>query len=594
MPCLQKLSSCVPLLLAKKALFTETVLMCPPVTIKMSLVYRNYSHVPPVTSKESLVYRNCPHVSPCYFQREPCLQKLSSCAPSYYQREPCLQKLSSCVPLLLPKRAMLTVPDYSYVYEKGFKPKVGVEQPVQPQVQNKIETRELSRRFVQPIQLTGEHIVNLINLNDTAYLMSGEISGFFWEADILTSMLEQQNIPVSRLTLRQDKYPEVFEDLRQCGVFQDNEKKSISLYELNRVPFILDLFEHQCQELRTNVKELIQMFDPCDPYWKGEDYPDSESQASEDLSDFQVSLEDIQLSLQLLQFKRKRILQNLMTHPEDMENDMNQLKEVEDQISVLRDMQDQQRQRKALDPDSPEKKITSSPPGPTRVATTDNKIKAAVSEDVFDHIRVSPLKGIPQMGTSTSNASPIKTNVVAPMQNKLYQTNPATSSQLTTPTNEELLNTLAQQQMLLQTMMLPQAHLGAQIPSLTNQFVRGSVPFQQPHCVLNQQYTNAPRTPDVNLQYMATSQPGMTPQLMNPQFATSQAGMTPQLMNFMQTNLAGNQLMMGMPPYLGGLAQQTLPQPQANMPLLSGLLPLLQTLNVNQGQGSSNDDSSQH
>ncbi|XP_021340647.1 uncharacterized protein LOC110441734 [Mizuhopecten yessoensis] len=452
--------------------------------------------------------------------------------------------------------------------------------------------------------------------------MSTEVSSFFWEADILTGMLEQHNCSGSRLTLRQEEYPEVFEDLCQCGVFEDSKKKKfITLYELNRVPFILDLFDHQCEELRTNVRELIQMFDPSDPYWKGEDYPDSEttSQASEDLSDIQVSLEDIQLSLQLLQFKRKRILQNLMTHPENMEDNVNKLKEVEDQISVLKDMQDQQRQRKALDPDSPQKAVKKSPPCVT--ANSDDKVRATMSEGMFDRNRVSPLKGMSQLGISTppTNVSPIKMNVVAPMQNMLSQSKPATSSQpqpstpsQPQPTNhQELLNTLAQQQLLLQTMMMPQAPLGAQIPSLTNQFVRGTVPFQQPQNTMNQQYATSQRNSNVNLQYLASQQAGMTPQLMNQQFTTtsqagmthqlmnqqfpvtSQAGMTPQLMNLMQANLAGNPYMVGLPPYMGGLGQQSQPQPQANMPLLSGLLPLLQTLNINQGQGSSKDKPSQ-
>lgn len=527
------------------------------------------------------------------------------------------------------------VPDYSHVYGEGFEPKVEAGPSSKPAVQNKAEAEESSRRYVQPIQLTGEYVVNLINLNDTAYLMSTEVSAFFWEADILTGMLEQQNICVNRLTLKQEQYPEVFEDLCQCGVIEDREKKSITLYELSRVPYFLDLFDHQSEELRTNVRELIQMFDPSDPFWKGEDYPDSDnaSQASEDLSDIQVSLEDIQLSLQLLQFKRKRILQNLMTHPENMEDNVNQLKEVEDQINVLKDMQDQRRQRKALDPDSPEKSVKTTCPGPTDAATNDDKVKASVSEGMFERSRMSPLKGMPQAGTPPSNVSPIKTNVVAPMQNKGNLIKPVVSSQSqpSSATNQELINTLAQQQLLLQTMMMPQPSLGAQIPSLNNQFVRGSVPFQQPQSTTGQQYANTQRLPNVNMQYLATnqqamnsqilnqqfaptSQAGMPQQLMNQQFAaSSQAGMNPQLMNLMQTNLGGNPYLLGMPPFMGGLPQQTqsqlqvnmpqanvpqvnvpqanLPQatvpqvnlPQTNVPLLSGLLPLLQTLNIKQG-----------
>jgi len=43
--------------------------------------------------------------------------------------------------------------------------------------------------FVYRIQLTGEHIVNLINWQDTAYLPSAEVSSFFWEEDVITGVV---------------------------------------------------------------------------------------------------------------------------------------------------------------------------------------------------------------------------------------------------------------------------------------------------------------------------------------------------------------------------------------------------------------------
>lgn len=126
-------------------------------------------------------------------------------------------------------------------------------------------------------------------------------------------------------------------------------------------------------------------------------------------------------------------------------------------------------------------------------------------------------------------------------------------------------------------------HMGApgQIPSLNNQFVRGTLPFQQN--VMNQQYAarQAAASFNLNQQFAATSQ-------------TSAAGMPP-LLNYMQANLAVNPYLTGMPCMgnLGGVAQppqqppQQPQQQQSDMPLLPGLLPLLQSLNINQGQGSS-------
>jgi hypothetical protein len=46
------------------------------------------------------------------------------------------------------------------------------------------------------------------------------------------------------------------------------KQKVLTLYELSGVPDILQLFPCKSEEFKQNVSQLIESFDPEDPYWK--------------------------------------------------------------------------------------------------------------------------------------------------------------------------------------------------------------------------------------------------------------------------------------------------------------------------------------
>lgn len=50
-------------------------------------------------------------------------------------------------------------------------------------------------------------------------------------------------------------------------------QKSLTLYELNRVPEILKLFKCPSPELEQGMSQLIENFDPEDPYWRVSSLP---------------------------------------------------------------------------------------------------------------------------------------------------------------------------------------------------------------------------------------------------------------------------------------------------------------------------------
>lgn len=51
------------------------------------------------------------------------------------------------------------------------------------------------------------------------------------------------------------------------------KQKTLTLYELNRVPEILKLFHCPSPELEQGVSQLIENFDPEDPYWRVSSLP---------------------------------------------------------------------------------------------------------------------------------------------------------------------------------------------------------------------------------------------------------------------------------------------------------------------------------
>ncbi|XP_062610379.1 tudor domain-containing protein 5-like [Saccostrea cucullata] len=182
-----------------------------------------------------------------------------------------------------------------------------------------------SRHYVLQLQLTSEVVVHLINLDGVAYLLSSDVSSFFWEDDVLTSMLFQKRAHVNKIKVSVEEYPALFYELYQYGV-KSVKQKVLTLYELNGVPGILKLFKCESEELEQNVSQLIESFDPDDPYWRGEDFETEDSDVE------QLSTEQIEETLQILQFKRKRVLQSMLNSTENTEEIVNNLNDVEMKI----------------------------------------------------------------------------------------------------------------------------------------------------------------------------------------------------------------------------------------------------------------------
>lgn len=188
-----------------------------------------------------------------------------------------------------------------------------------------------TRHYVLQMCLTSDSkvVTHLINLEGVAYLLSSEISSFFWDEDVLTSMLFQMRAHINKVKVTVEEYPALFNELYQYGV-KSVKQKTLTLYELNRVPEILKLFHCPSPELEQGVSQLIENFDPEDPYWRGEDFEVSSNEIE------QLSMEEIQETLQIQQFKRKRVLQTMLNNPENTEEIVNELNEVEIKIKNLK------------------------------------------------------------------------------------------------------------------------------------------------------------------------------------------------------------------------------------------------------------------
>ncbi|XP_061169727.1 tudor domain-containing protein 5-like [Saccostrea echinata] len=182
-----------------------------------------------------------------------------------------------------------------------------------------------SIHYVLQLQLTSEVVVHLINLDGVAYLLSSDVSSFFWEDDVLTSMLFQKKAHVNKTKVTVEEYPALFCELYHYGV-KSVKQKVLTLYELNGVPGILKLFRCESEELEQNVSQLIESFDPEDPYWKGEDFEAGDSDVE------QLSTDQIEETLQILQFRRKRVLQSMLNNTENTEEIVNNLNDVEMKI----------------------------------------------------------------------------------------------------------------------------------------------------------------------------------------------------------------------------------------------------------------------
>ncbi|XP_077982730.1 uncharacterized protein LOC144437624 [Glandiceps talaboti] len=193
------------------------------------------------------------------------------------------------------------------------------------------EVTELKPRYVKRVQLGERAVAHIVNHEGNPYLLSGEVSLYLWEIDMLRAMLRKANVQnVKRIILAQKDHQELFEDVKSHNIpgciHGDDVKPYLTFYHLSSIPEILRIFECKKEELANYVQEELNAFNKEDGYWKGEDDKINEAADEEeekalvddeiDVTDFEYDLEDLKLLLQAMQFRRMRTLQSMISDPD--------------------------------------------------------------------------------------------------------------------------------------------------------------------------------------------------------------------------------------------------------------------------------------
>ncbi|XP_064635607.1 tudor domain-containing protein 5-like isoform X2 [Lineus longissimus] len=227
--------------------------------------------------------------------------------------------------------------------EKGLD-YAGIEAPtpLMEELTNNMEAMEMEsgRRYIKFVRLNLMYDVHLVNYNNTAYLPGTEISAFFWDTNKLRAMLRAKKLIVPNQVVCQEDDPDLFEEFKHFqvkGLMEGEEVKPYTtIYELSSVPVILDGLKHPSLELKNSIKDLIEKFDAEDSYWRG-DEPEISYDSESDAMTFDLSLEDLNLMLKAMQFRRHRLLQNMGTLSTFSETTVDEVNEVEIQINAIQE-----------------------------------------------------------------------------------------------------------------------------------------------------------------------------------------------------------------------------------------------------------------
>lgn len=196
---------------------------------------------------------------------------------------------------------------------------------------------------IKRVQITHEHSLHIINFENKPYLISAEISALFWDSDLLRSMLRQKKKIVAKVVVSSSENEELFEALirwKVPGVMDGDEPRSfVTLYEFEGLPEIFKIFDHHSEDLLSSLLEEIECFKKEGKnYWtsKKEEQLCSEggSSSEDQFSESELGIDEIQLLLQAMQFRRKRILQGLM-YGCSTGGSVDELQEVELKIGLL-------------------------------------------------------------------------------------------------------------------------------------------------------------------------------------------------------------------------------------------------------------------
>ncbi|KAK3789456.1 hypothetical protein RRG08_035151 [Elysia crispata] len=343
-----------------------------------------------------------------------------------------------------------------------------------------------TQRYIRQAQMMDDLTMNLVNLDGQLYLTSAEISALFFQQDVISSKLQRDNVLIDKVVVYKKSYPDLFSELILYEAPEiDNTADSVNLFPLDRLPLIIDLYskDNEYEGLKAMALELLEWFDPQDPFWKGDD--DSASNASQshtDADDIDAeednqtqssaddslpSLDDLQQVLKTLEIKRKRILSRMLSEAPTADC-VNELNTVELHISRVEALISK------LESES---------------ATSSSSSKPLHEKDGTDHSMVSVQSTSLSQRSSLPNTPQTKTtHKVAPMVHTPQEpskVNPPIQQQAPIESNPPPLlptldlKTLLQQQMLMNQMnqlMMQQLGLAPQNASFPGQ-LPGQLPF---------------------------------------------------------------------------------------------------------------------
>ncbi|CAL1538695.1 unnamed protein product [Lymnaea stagnalis] len=204
----------------------------------------------------------------------------------------------------------------------------------EPPVSQEEQPKPTNYRYIRQAQITDDCVMHLINLDGSLYLLSFEISSLFFDDDIISSMLKHDNFDVPKVVISKVKHPDLFNELLMYGVQKVTEDTNLlSLFSLSVMPLIIEFYGRNIDftEVKETILEILDWFNPDDPYWKGENDTQDETDTSSSLGDSLElpKLEDLQLVLNTLNIKRKRILSKMASEVHCTPEDVNELTEVE-------------------------------------------------------------------------------------------------------------------------------------------------------------------------------------------------------------------------------------------------------------------------
>ena len=180
-------------------------------------------------------------------------------------------------------------------------------------VPNKVISAETNSELIKCLPIAENYSLHIIRYENTPYVLSTEISGLFWDCDILRQMLHQKDVDIKSSYLLSRKNEQLFAALDMyhvSGTPNGNITTSIlSIYELTALPKIYSLFELKYKNAKIVILKEIQVWSNIinvEHYW----CPVTQSNSSDEEEQSVESL----LKLHALMFRKKRLYQMIFVN----------------------------------------------------------------------------------------------------------------------------------------------------------------------------------------------------------------------------------------------------------------------------------------